>query len=249
MKITALLSWYDEPITQLHRAVTSLQGLADHLVAIDGPYAMLGDVSATSSPEQSAAIEHVAAITGIGLTLETGRAWAGEVEKRQALFDLAPPDSDWLIVIDADHEIIGSKRAFRIELANARPPVHAFDAVSYVPQPPADDTLLTPWHQWLAQTPHRRAFAFRALDDMRVDHHHWWYSGVHKRRRIALWGWDNTGNPDFDGIGQYRLCRHRMTRNVKVAHHCFQRSSERLELQRQFYETRDQHVAQVGVEA
>jgi hypothetical protein len=109
MRIIGLLSWYEEPASWLAECVASAARLCDHLIAVDGPYALFpGAVrKPASGMEQAEAIAHVAAGAGMGCTIHAPRQpwWGNEVEKRDFMFRLgstmAEP-GDWFLRIDAD---------------------------------------------------------------------------------------------------------------------------------------------------
>lgn len=109
MRVVALLSWYDEPPVWLVECVRSLAGFCDHVVAVDGPYALFPGAAdrPASASDQAEAIAFAAAGVGLGCTIHMPRVpWAGgEVEKRDFMFRLAStftgPD-DWFLRIDAD---------------------------------------------------------------------------------------------------------------------------------------------------
>jgi hypothetical protein len=112
VRVIGLLSWYDEQAGHLTDAVISLgRAGVDHVVAVDGAYALYPDASNRSGSEQHAAIRDAAGWYGMGATIHTPpEPWAGnEVEKRSAMFALghahADPHEDWLLVIDADEKI------------------------------------------------------------------------------------------------------------------------------------------------
>ncbi|GHA01471.1 hypothetical protein ACFOOM_12135 [Streptomyces echinoruber] len=109
MRIIGLLSWYEEPASWLAECVASAAKLCDHLIAIDGPYALFPGSTRrpASGSEQADTIARTAAGAGIGCTIHVPRQpwWGGEVEKRDFMFRLAAPmttAADWLLRIDAD---------------------------------------------------------------------------------------------------------------------------------------------------
>jgi hypothetical protein len=135
VKLVAIMSFFDEQPAFLTAAVSSMAlAEVDHLVAIDGPYALYPDSMrrARSNLEQTAAIVGAAHGIGVGLTLHTpNRPWLGnEIEKRNALFDIARvalPDltsDDWFVIVDSDEYIekgAGTKAAL----------AEAFEDVAY----------------------------------------------------------------------------------------------------------------------
>ncbi len=113
MKVYALLSWFDESVPWLAATVGSAAALCDHVIAVDGAYALYPDGRHRSGTEQHQTIQEAAFAAGMGCTIHTpAEKWAGnEVEKRTAMFRLAEhiatPYEDWYLVIDADEVIIG----------------------------------------------------------------------------------------------------------------------------------------------
>lgn len=111
MRVIALLSFYDEPIHFLTDCIEALGAAgADHVVALDGRYALYPGEFHVSHPNQWAAIHLSAAKARMGCTLSVPeRAWEGnEVEKRTALWQLGwsvAQEGDWFWVQDADQVV------------------------------------------------------------------------------------------------------------------------------------------------
>lgn len=113
MKLIALLSWYDEPVWALTELVASLaRAGCDHLVAVDGAYALFPEARAQSPGEQAQALLAAAQGAGMGVCIHVPQeVWFGnELEKRTFLFaaghQVAEPGEDWLWVCDADEVIL-----------------------------------------------------------------------------------------------------------------------------------------------
>ncbi|HEY9375180.1 hypothetical protein [Streptomyces sp.] len=109
MRVIGLLSWYEEPASWLAECVAGVAKLCDHLVAVDGPYALFPDAmrKPASGSEQGDTIARTAAGAGIGCTIHTSRQpwWGNEVAKRDFMFRLASTlaePGDWFLRIDAD---------------------------------------------------------------------------------------------------------------------------------------------------
>lgn len=105
--IVGLLSWFDERADHLGELVRSLAPFVDHLIAVDGPYALYPARSAGSPAVQAEVLRGATRAAGMGLTLvEPVVPWAGgEVEKRSLMFRVAEAvttPTDWLFVIDGD---------------------------------------------------------------------------------------------------------------------------------------------------
>lgn len=106
MKVTAVLAWFDESPETLDRCVRSLAGVADRLVALDGPWEHFPHESASSPRVQHDAIMSAAASLESVTVMPSNRPWRSQVAKRAALLELARiVGSDWLLVIDADEHV------------------------------------------------------------------------------------------------------------------------------------------------
>lgn len=107
MKVVGLLAWYDESPLWLAAAVTGAAKLCDHVIAVDGAYALYPGGRARSDPEQAHALVESAYAAGVGLTVhQPDEVWMGnQVEKRSVMFSLAAQITtadDWVFVFDAD---------------------------------------------------------------------------------------------------------------------------------------------------
>ncbi len=122
MRLIALLAFYDEDETMLRECVTSLETCCDHLVALDGAYALFPKAKAHSGKKQTAAIVSTAKHLGMGVTYSApAEPWQGnEVEKRNALFELGKAiagQDDWFLIVDADMAVtsVPSNLAWTLE--------------------------------------------------------------------------------------------------------------------------------------
>lgn len=107
MKIVGVLSWYDELPQWLSTSVAGFSRVCDHIVAVDGAYALYPGARPCSHPAQAEAIMGAAEAAGVACTIHRpNRLFFGnEVEKRNLTFDLAAPflsEGDWVMVFDAD---------------------------------------------------------------------------------------------------------------------------------------------------
>lgn len=123
MRIIGLLNFYEEPVEQIASCLVGLERAGvEHVVAVDGAYALYPDGNPSSHPGQHAAIALGCLQLGMGITLHVPRAvWAGnEVEKRTFLFSLgwavADP-GDWFFVMDADQEVMEVPADFKKRLS------------------------------------------------------------------------------------------------------------------------------------
>lgn len=105
MKICAALCWYDETPDFLTRCVSSLEGLVDSVLAVDGAWELF-DGRAWSPDEQQWAIKTAAFKADIGCeVIVPPQRWRSQVEKRAKAMAAAGADSDWVFVIDADEYV------------------------------------------------------------------------------------------------------------------------------------------------
>ena len=107
MKLTAALAWYDEPTTHLERCVSSLAGLVDELVALDGRFDPFPGTHVRSPQHQADHLDETALAHGITIvTAAPLHAWRSQITKRTALLELVTiRGADWILVIDADEHI------------------------------------------------------------------------------------------------------------------------------------------------
>jgi hypothetical protein len=125
VRLHALLSFYDEPVELLVASIASLKlAGVDHLVALDGAYALYPDAKARSDANQHAVIVMTCRELDIACTLHApSEPWAGnEPGKRTALFALGwalADDGDWFMVHDADTFIVKAPDDLKTRLATS----------------------------------------------------------------------------------------------------------------------------------
>src|SRR5262245_37066120 len=124
MKVHAILSWFDESPSWLGTAVASLGQFCDHILAVDGAYALYPQSKPRSHPQQAEVILHTAEAMGVACTLYQPQEveWGNEVEKRNKARDSVgayAEDGDWLCIFDADYHVAFCKPdSLRHELEN-----------------------------------------------------------------------------------------------------------------------------------
>ena len=225
MSVTACLSWYNESPAMLTAAVTSLT-FADHLVAVDGAYALYPDATASSPADQAATIREAASHLGIGCTIhQPQHAWEGnEVEKRSFMFRLAEATgADWYYIADADEQV-----------THVMTDIHAdLDATDL------DAAEVTYWWHRPHTTPEQRPFAtplreqqgitkfFRAIPGLHVHQAHYRYRTPDGR---LLW------NPAGQATEPLNL-----RETIRVQHRNTERDMWRAREQANYYTTRDTH--------
>lgn len=112
MRVIALLAWYNEDCRILWRCIRSLEGVADHVVAVDGAYRLYPRGKPRSPQNQYDEIHYAAKEAGIGATIVTPeKVWKhNEVEKRSFMFEegdkIAKADEDWFLIMDADDYVL-----------------------------------------------------------------------------------------------------------------------------------------------
>ena len=256
MRIVGLLSWWDESPAWLAACVASMGRLCDHVVALDGRYALYEDYRVQSPVEQANAIMDSARHSGMGVTVHSApRVWATEMEKRSHLFRLGSVEADtfkdWFFVLDADERVAHCDAgAVRERLSgmdehvgamtwteNADP--HADDARSQLSQ------RMPMEYRYRSITPR----LFRALEDMRVSERHYYYTGEDERgMRVALWGQQHTLEDgtvvvlgDDHDIAEPNLSPwvEFQDSDLMLENLCLQRERIRVDRRQAYYEARD----------
>jgi hypothetical protein len=144
--------------------------------------------------------------------------------------------------LDADWEITGDKQAAREELAE-HADADAIRVPMFTPLNQAaelDDVAATEWHKNIAGATIIEPFLMRALKDMRVEHHHWIYTGVNRHgSRVALWG----------NVGNYPQARTEdLGASMQITHHCFFRDQRTIQANRVYCEQRTDYIREHGIE-
>jgi hypothetical protein len=173
MRIVGLLNWFEEDPAWLAGLVASLNGVCEHLVAVDGAYRLFPDAmqNPRSGTEQAAALTETAHQLDIGLTIDRpAHAWRGnEVEKRDHLVKLgllASEPTDWFLQVDADELLLSAPADLHVRLEEAEEDVAG---VTLTRRNTNGDFL-----------PMREGFIghrvlFRARRDLRVEYAHYMY--------------------------------------------------------------------------
>lgn len=114
MKICAALAFYDEPVTFLERCISSLEGICDEIVALDGAWEHF-EGGNMSPLEQEEAIWRTSRAASIKSRVSIPhKVWESQVHKRQRLMEMASENADWIFVIDGD-EYVTYSEAFTIK--------------------------------------------------------------------------------------------------------------------------------------
>lgn len=113
MRLHALLSWYDEPLSTLEDCVTSVaKAGVQSLVALDGAYCLFPDGKAASPSGQVVTLKTLCRKLGIDCSIVVpADLWVDEEAKRTALFALALEASepgDWWLGMDADTVVVAT---------------------------------------------------------------------------------------------------------------------------------------------
>jgi hypothetical protein len=228
MRVFALLNWYDEPVGQLAATVSSLNGLCDGIIAVDGAYVMFpgGLRRPTSGAEQVDVIASTARALGMSSTIhQPTQPWQGnEVEKRGFIFRLAETVStpeDWYFLIDADEQVTQMPADTRQHLEKATDYVagEVWMWEQNQERTLPDGTVVS----WLGQHPIRRLW--RALRGIEVGPAH------HQFRVGDLW----LSDAGRSGV----LAPALSLPDVRIEHRNVFRSDERLEKKVRYYADRD----------
>lgn len=105
--VCACLAWYDETPETLELLVTSLAGVADVLVALDGRWDGMPGDTARSSADEARAIRSAGKGAGVKVHVSAaGAPFASQVAKRAKLMAAgARTGAEWLLVIDGDESV------------------------------------------------------------------------------------------------------------------------------------------------
>lgn len=196
MRLVALLAWYDERDEWLDKGIRSLaKAPIDHVVAVDGAYALFPDGRAQSPPSNAETIQRACDETGVGCTIHIpDTVWQGnEIEKRSFLFRLGErhvePHVDWYWVWDADEQLGRCKdlkprlEATALDAGDVRlvqPPDERDPATRYLPGTRIPEPVKTDMRM-----------LFRAVPGTTVIRNHYTYVTPDGR---VLWGNPNTDN-------------------------------------------------------
>jgi hypothetical protein len=111
VKICAALAWFDEPVEFLTRCISSLEGIADEIIALDGAWEHFegGHMSPFEQEETIWRAARKASITP--RVFIPHKVWESQVHKRQRLMEMASEHADWILVIDGDEYVTYSEPA------------------------------------------------------------------------------------------------------------------------------------------
>lgn len=201
-RIVGLISWWDESPTWLAASITSMGRFCDHVIALDGRYALYPDRRMQSGSAEHYAVIDAARAAGVGLTLHTApRTFDDEMQKRTHLFRLglleAEPMRDWFFVLDGDEVVVESPRrdaVLGILDGATEQGTGVLTATLWEKADPHQSEWRTELGMKLA-TDWRYECAsprfFRAHHDLRVEGYHYNYVGEDEQgRTVELWGDD-----------------------------------------------------------
>jgi hypothetical protein len=226
LRLFALLAFYDERPEDLALYLQSIKTAGvDHLVAVDGRYALFPGDEASSHHSQHMMLTGGCRELAIGLTLHVPTVpWAGnEPEKRTALFRLAwtvSEPADWWFVLDTDELVRDAPDALTQRLEASR---HDVAEVTVC------DTLALAANKpnWPTHFKQRRVFRAQPIH---LTHSHATYYSSDGR----VLGLDPSDEPCMD------------LTDVTVWHAPQRRSSERQQAKAGYYAARDGSGVECG---
>jgi hypothetical protein len=233
-RVCALLSWFDESPIWLAACIASLAGVVDHLVAVDGAYALYPQARASSPVDQLEAVCETAAAARVGLTLHVPDApWAGnEIEKRNATVRLAQAagcvgDDWWLMVVDADLVVIAESGGLRTALASTFCDVAEYHVITR-DDPFADEAVAHAARTglWQKRSGQGVRGLYRSVPSLRYEGSHYIVRNDHG----FLWG--NANFQDFLPAADVQM-------EITFDHRSRLRDLERREQQKAYYRVRD----------
>jgi hypothetical protein len=231
VKLIALLNWYEENDAWLRSGIRSLaKAPIDHVVAVDGAYAMFPDGHAQSPPSNAETIQSTCDELGIGCTIHTPTTvWEGnEVEKRTFMFrladEIAEPNVDWFLVWDTDQHL---GRCSNLKPRLAATHLDAGDVRVIEPKDPRDGDIQYHPGTGIPKPQYTDVrLLYRAIPGIYCDRNHFTYTTPDGRR---LWGNPNTHTlvPGVD------------LSDVQVLHKTRRRIDSRGARRLRYYRTRD----------
>lgn len=243
MKLVALLSWYNESPHWLSTCVASLSKIGvDHVVALDGAYALFPNGRARSDLAEVEAIHMAADAISIGCTIEQPRTvWYGnEQEKRTRLFELGAslctPGEDWFFVLDADEVVnTGSERVRdQLEATTAHAAQANLEQWWGDVQADSKKAEIARMFEHPSIFGHLQTRFFRVLHNMRCDTTHYTYVGEWEGVEYALRS-DKAG----ERLGYTKPETISVSDRVSVLHRDPMRDASRKKLKHEYYERRD----------
>jgi hypothetical protein len=212
MRIIALLSFYDEPPKALTLCVEGLHRAGvDHLVAVDGAYALYPDGKPDSPAEQRGVIDAACRHFGLGLTMHVPQtSWQGnEIEKRSFLFAagwLNAQPGDWLMVMDADQFVVESPANLKQQLTECGKDVAEVTFIDVQAQAAGRED----WPERFSVP-----ILFRA-QPIHVEQNHYTYVATETRR--VLWGKHVEPGSGYDLRDEFVIEHHHEVRSAERRH-------------------------------
>lgn len=208
--------------------------VCDHVVAVDGRYALYPEDMAASPPEQAEAIIETAAGAGLPLTLHrpVEPFYGNEVEKRNLSLRLAAvhaePMQDWLLILDGDCYITDHSDLLHASLerceqhcANVAVEEHMDANDPRFPVKVAN-TMSIP-STWRSPV----TLLYRMIPDLAYHGTHYSLGGEIDGKRVWLWGHGSAVEPAD------------MRHAIVVRHRNIERPKRRQEQAASYYQKRD----------
>jgi hypothetical protein len=234
VKVVALISWWEESPSWLAATVSSAAKLCDHVVAVDGAYALMPGGTARSEPTQAETVLRTCDALGMGCTIVRPKdTWDGnEVEKRTFAFaecrNLVTPGEDWIIVLDGDDVLTDVPEDTRTKLEVTDKDVAQvvlWDRQTWINEETAAAAQIMPLPPDSTQTQRR---IFRAADQIDVVGAHYCYRA--RFDEDYRWYWGTNDHPLVDALPLH---------NVRIEHRTRHRDLHRRQAAQDYYERRN----------
>ena len=234
MKVVALISWWEEAPSWLAATVASAAKLCDHVVAVDGAYALMPGGTARSEAMQAETILRTCDALDMGCTVVRPKdVWFGnEVEKRTFCFaecrNVVTPGEDWIIVLDGDDVLthVPDDTKTKLQLTDRDvAEVQLWDRETWI----SDETAAAA--QNLELPPHSTQIQrriFRAADEIVVSGAHFCYQA--RRGDETSWYW---------GTHDHGLTPALALHEVRIEHRTKHRDKWRKRQAQDYYERRN----------
>lgn len=234
MRVIGLLCYYAESPTWLAACVTSMGRFCDHVVAVDGAYALYPGGRPSSGAPSHDAVMKAAEAAGLGVTHHVPAAvfTDNEVEKRNLAFRLgatvATPNDDWFFILDADEVVVHHGATILDELARTPLDVAGASMIERVDwhRTPEIEAVGRAGFAPSRSLNHSRRF-YRAIPGLRCIGNHYTFVAERDGRLMRLRAAEHMGHEPVLNL------------DVEIEHRSNQRDVERDRAKKTLYAMRD----------
>lgn len=235
MRIHGVVCWFQESPSWLAAMAASAARLVDHLVVVDGRYALFGHELPVSPTLEAETLIETCEGAGVAMTMyrPSEPYWGNEVEKRNLSVRLAMVSAtqmeDWVVVLDGDQYIRHvNKVAVRNQLKLTDKHVAELVVEEYMDPHNPDQPLDIARHRFLGSVHHTYVRQmYRCLPNLGYEGAHYCVHG--DVDGVKTWLWGHPEMVEAERIEDHLIVRHR---NIL-------RTAERRQQAAFYYEQRD----------